>query len=101
MATSNFDAVSATTGTFTTVAVTTVNATNVNVGGNGIKVTTVTATANDTLDVAGLAVGDVVLGINATSNGAVGHPGAVSAGAIACTQVADSNEYVVVWVDAT
>jgi hypothetical protein len=42
-----------------------------------------------------------VLGINATSNGAVGHPGAISAGDIACTQAASGEEYVVVWVDAT
>lgn len=68
--------------------------------GGELKVTTATATANDTLNIAGLAVGDVVLGIN-SSTGAVGTPGAITAGAVACTQVASAGVYTVVWIDAT
>lgn len=68
--------------------------------GGEFKVTTATATADDTLDITGLAVGDVVLGIN-SSTGAVGTPGAITAGAVACTQVASGGSYTVVWIDAT
>lgn len=69
--------------------------------GGEFKVTTVTATADNTLDVSGIAVGDVVLAINATSDGSIGTPGTISTGAVACTQVADSNEYVVAWIDVS
>jgi len=68
--------------------------------GGEFKVTTCTATADNTLDVSGLAAGDVVVGIY-SSTGAVGHPGAITAGAVACTQVASAGSYTVVWIDCT